>query len=267
MQTQAPPWVLLLCASLGCSAVYPEVASPLRTPPADFHLTPPPPPDLFYFRFAGADIPEKTRDGRRWDTVGGSAPDPYAKLIVNGKDLVTTSVQSDTTRPTWPDQERANYRIHPSDVLYIELWDSNPLNNHPICREKLSSFEDFTHGDEPFMEVRCDNGGHVRLIVTPPHARIGLGLYYELRTNDAYVTRVLAESPASRAGLKAGDQILRAQGQDVKTMEYGKLQSLVNANATVGVKLEVRSQGAAPREVTLRDGAIYPIAGEGITLE
>jgi C2 domain len=251
----------------GCSAVYPELSPPLRTPPTDFHLVPPPPEDLFYFRFGGADIPTKTRDGRHWSSSGGEAPDPYAKLVVNGKDLVVTSVESDTIRPTWPDQDRANYRIHPSDTLEVEVWDSNPLNNHPICRQRVPSFQDFLKTDEPYMEIECDNGGRVRLVIEPAHARLGLGLYYELRSPEAYVTHVLAESPASRAGLRGGEQIVRAQDQEVRTMEEGKLQSLINANAALGVKLQVRAEGAAPREVTLRDGPIYPVAGEGIPIE
>jgi hypothetical protein len=259
--------VLLLLPLLGCSAVYPELSPPLRAPPSGFHLEPPPPSDLFYFRFAGADIPTKTRDGRHWDSVGGAAPDPFAKLIVNGKDFVVTSVESDTIRPTWPDQDRANYRIHPSDALVVELWDSNPLNNHPICREKVPSFQDFVKGDQPYMEIECDDGGRIRLVVEPAHARLGLGLYYELRTQQAFVTHVLAESPASRAGLRGGEEILTAQGQPVKTMEEGKLQSLINANASIGVKLTVRADSGTTREVALRDGAIYPVAGEGIPLE
>jgi hypothetical protein len=261
---------LLLAFALGlagCSAVYPEYAVPLRAPPAGFELAPPPPPDLFYFRFAGADIPTLTRDGRHWDTVGGAAPDPCAKLILNGKGLIVTSVESDTLRPTWPDQEHANYRFRPSDTLTVELWDSNPLNNHPICREKLTSFADFVQGDGPIMEVECDNGGRVRLLIEPAHGKLGLGLYYEIRTRQAFVTRVLVESPAARAGLHAGDEIVAAQGQPVATMEDGKLQSVINANSSVGLKLSIKSDASATRDVTLRDGAVYPVAGEGIPLE
>ena len=33
-------------------------------------------------KFAGAVIPSRTRDGRNWDSVGGSLPDPFAKLLV-----------------------------------------------------------------------------------------------------------------------------------------------------------------------------------------
>jgi hypothetical protein len=258
--------VVLASGLFACGAVYPEVSPPLRTPPADFRLVPPPPADVFFFRFAGADIPTRTRDGRHWDAVGGEAPDPFAKLILNGKDLIVTSVESDTLRPTWPDQERANYRFRASDTLSVEVWDSNPLNNHPICKEKLPSFHEFVEGDEPYLEVECDNGGRVRLIVEPAHAKLGLGLSYELRTGQAAITRVIAESPASRAGLHVGDELIMVQGQPVSSMEDGKLQSLINANASLGLRLSVKGAGGT-RDVTLRDGAVYPLAGEGIPLE
>jgi len=257
-------FLLSACCLFGCSAVYPELTTPLRTPPADFRLVPPAPPDVFYFRFAGADIPTRTRDGRKWD--GGEAPDPFAKLILNGKDLIVTSVESDTLRPTWPDQDRANYRFRASDVLKVEVWDSNPLTNHPICTEKLPSLHEFIQGDEPYLEVECDNGGRVRLIVQAAHARLGLGFWYELRTGQAVVTRVIGESPAGRAGLHAGDEIVAAQGQPVASMEDGKLQSLVNANSSVGLKLSLKSESGV-REVTVKDGAIYPVQGEGVPLE
>jgi hypothetical protein len=58
--------------------VFPEVSAPLRKPPAEYVLAPPPPADLYYIRLLGADIPTRTRDGRQWDSGGGAAPDPFA---------------------------------------------------------------------------------------------------------------------------------------------------------------------------------------------
>ena len=251
---------LLIGSSLGCSAVYPEVSSPLRTPPAGFKPAQPPPSDLYYLRFEVADIPDRTRDGRHWDAVGGELPDPFAKLLVNGKELIVTSVQSDTLRPTWPDQPQANYRIRAHDVLRVEIWDSNTLTNHPICAEKLPSLQEFLEGDDPYVTVECDNGGRVRVRIERARAKLGLGFSYELRTEKAFVTHVLMESPAARSGVRNGDEILSAQGLPVATMEEGKLQSLINANAATGVKLSVRGDQGGAREVTIKDGAIYPVA-------
>jgi hypothetical protein len=259
--------VLFLLGSLGCGAVFPEVSSPLRAPPPGYKLEPPPPADFYYVEFAGADIPLHTRDGRRWDEVGNAAPDPYAKLLVNDKEVILTPVHADTLRPTWPDQERANYRIPANANVRVELWDSNPLYSHPICTEKVPRLDRREFSDEEeYLSIECDNGGRVRLVVKPARGKFGLGLYYELRTGDAYVTRVIPQSPAGRSGLRPGDQILRAQGQDVAKMESGKLQSLINANASVGVQLTLKGEDGRVREVTLKDGAVYPLVSDGVEL-
>jgi hypothetical protein len=259
--------LLIATLSLGCGAVYPEISTPLRTPPPGFALKPAPPKDLFFIRFEGAVIPQKTRDGRRWDSVGGEAPDPYGKLLVNGKELILTPIQSDTLTPTWPDQEAANYRILPSDKVQVELWDSNPLTNIPICTEAIRDIEELASGDSPVVEVTCDNGGRVNLRIEPAHGKLGLGFDYELRTEGAMFTKVIKESPAGRAGLRPGDEIVTVQETMVSKMEDGKLQSLINSNAALGLRLGVRSADGSKRNVTLRDGSVFPLHTEGVPLQ
>jgi hypothetical protein len=268
-RTLLPSRALPLAAgvlALGCGAVFPEVSAPLRKPPPEYVLTPPPPADLYYIRLLGADIPTRTRDGRKWDDVGGAAPDPFAKVIVNDKELFLTSVQSDTTKPTWPDQEPANYRVRTGSVVRVEVWDSNPLHSKPICTEKLPRLDQLTR-DEPFLEIECDNGGRFRIQVEPAHGKLGTGFFYELRTEQAFVTRVVNESPAGRAGLRDGDQILSVMGQEVAKMESGKLQGLINANSQVGIRMQVKSADGRVREITLKDGGVYPITSEGVAIE
>ncbi len=219
-----------------------------------------------YIRFESAVIPAKTRDGRHWDSVGGEAPDPYGKILVNGKELILTPVQSDTTRPTWPDQEPANYVIRPSDSIRVELWDSNPLTNHPICAESVRELAQAAQSGEPSLEVRCDNGGWITLTVEPAHGKLGLGFSYGLGTDQASLTKVIRESPAGRAGLRAGDQILSVQGKQVSKLEEGALQSLINANAAIGLTLEVKGQEGRNKTVTVKDGSVYPAVDEGVPL-
>ena len=133
--TKSPSLVAVVALGLlvGCGAVYPQLETPVRTPPGQVTLTPPPPDDLVFLKFAGAVIPSRTRDGRNWDSVGGSLPDAFAKLLVDGKVILETPVQGNTLTPTWPDQRKANYRVRSGASVRVELWDSNPINNHPIC--------------------------------------------------------------------------------------------------------------------------------------
>lgn len=254
-----------LFGSVACGVVYPEVQTPLRTPPPGFSLAPPPPDDLLYLRFQGAVIPAKTVDGRDWDSSGGTAPDPYAKLLVNGKDVIVTPVESNTLHPKWGDQIRANYRIKKGSAVKVEVWDKNPINSHPICTEDVDNLHEEV-STEHTLEIRCESGARVELVVEPAHGRLGLGFFYELQTEGANVTRVFEESPARRAGLAPGDEIVAVQGQDVKTMEEGKLQSLINANASIGVEMTVR-RGGQSRPVKLKNGAIYPLVGEPIAID
>src|ERR1041385_4596086 len=121
---------VLLC---GCGAVSPEIASPVRAPPAGRDLSPAPPKNLVFIAFTSAKIPSKTRDGRQWDSLGGAAPDPFAKLFLNDRELIRTPVQANTLEPTWPDQTKANYRLPAEGSYRLEVWDSNALNNRPIC--------------------------------------------------------------------------------------------------------------------------------------
>lgn len=253
---------VLSCGLLGCGAVYPQLETPVRAPPSHVTLQPPPPQDLVFIKFEGAVIPARTRDGRKWDSVGGALPDAFAKLFVDGKVILETPVQSDSLTPTWPGQRVANYPVRSGASVKVELWDSNPLNNHPICVAdvRLDPREDPT-------QINCNSGAEIRLLVQPAHGKLGIGLFYELRQEEVVVTRVLKESPAARAGLVRDDQLLKIQGKPVKAMADGEAQSLINANAATGVSLLVRKTDKTELELILKEGAIYPMHGEGVAID
>lgn len=256
---------LVAAVACGCAAIYPELSSPVRPVPVGKELTPPPPKTVRYIVFKRAEIPPLTRDGRKWDRYGGSAPDPFAKVLLDGKELILTPVQSNTLTPTWPDQKRANYVLGSHPRVRIELWDSNPISNHPICVKVVRNLDEEIVQDT--LSLTCDSGAHIDLTIAPARPKLGLGLYYELRTNDIGVTRVVRESPASRSGIRKGDQIVRIQGRDVKNMDEGEAKSLINAHARSGLSLLVRHENGKVQDVTLKEGPMYPTIDEGIPLD
>lgn len=246
-----------------CGAVYPEVSTPVRSVPQGKQVEPEPPGNLLYIVFDKVIIPKQTRDGRKWDAVGGAAPDPFAKVLVNGKEIIKTPTESDTMHPTWPTQVRANYRIHPGDKVVVEVWDSNPIHNDPICVIRVDSIHD--KASDVASELHCNSGARVQLRVEAARPKVGLGLYYELQSQKVKVTRVIEHSPASRAGLSAGAEIVAIQGKKVAELDADQIRSLINANGQTGLQLDIKFADGTSRAVELKEAALYPTVSEGIT--
>jgi hypothetical protein len=249
----------LLAASVlwGCPAVYPELGTRTRPMLPGQPLDPPPPQDLRWIRFLAGTVPERTRDGRSWQQNGKFA-DPYVKLIVNGKELLKTPVQHDTLAPTWPDGPRGNFKVSSEDKFRIELWDSNAINDRPICVQEVRAI-----GDDQLIEkkirISCDSGGEVILAFEEAHAIKGAGLWFELRTDSCYVTRMLEGSPAARAGLEPGDQILEIAGRKVSAMSSDEVRSAFNAIPMDGLPLQAKHATGVALTLILKEGPIYPL--------
>ncbi len=251
---------LALCSA--CAAVYPELGTPLRPVPTGAKLSPAPPEDVLYLRFKKAWIPLRTRDGREWS---GGAPDPYAVVRVSGKELFRTPIQPHTHEPTWPDAPKGNYRIRKNAKVTIELWDDATFQQHPICAKDAEDLHAAVNAGS--LTLVCDVGAKVTLEVEPAHAVYGLGIWYEIRAQGAFVTRVLAESPAGRAELRAGQRILTLQGQEVGNLDEGQIRSLFNANARTGLVITVLELNGKTRTAQVAEGPVYPLAAEDVPLD
>jgi hypothetical protein len=249
--------LIALLGALGCPAVYPELATRLRAPAPGQVLSPPPPDDLRWIRFLSGRIPERTRDGRTWDQVMSSLPDPYARLLVNGKEVLRTNVQSDTLEPTWPQGPAGNFIIKPDDRLRVELWDGNPINDKPIGIREIGRATP-EHRSSGRISVELEGGGRIELAFEPAHAKMGLGLWYELRTSTVFVSRTMADGPADRAGVKRGDQILAIGGREVRTMTAGQVRSAFNAVPVKGISLHIRHASGSIETLIVAEGPIYP---------
>jgi hypothetical protein len=245
-----------------CGLFYPIISTPLRGAVSEDNYKPPPPKDVVLVDIASAHIPQKTRDGRSWDQGGGAAPDAFAVLFIDEQEVLRTPVQPNSFHPTWPRTTQFNLKIKHDAKVRLEVWDDNALVSHPICNETVRDIPEATAVGT--LEVECESGARVTLTVEPPKARLGIGMFYELRGKQAFVWRVVAASAAGRAGLKAGDEILSAQGRPVAAMGSGDLEGIFNGDARGGVELEIRSVNGERTKVRLRDEPMYPVKGEGV---
>lgn len=250
----------------GCAAVYPEIGSPTRPPPPHWQPAPEPPEDVLYIDFAGAVIPKQTRDGRDWSKAGSKGPDAFAKVIVDGRDILVTPVESGSLQPTWSGQRRANYRIARGAEVRIELWDAKAIKDRPICLKRLASIHDEV-APAPVELVCQESGARILVNIQPARALLGLGLYYELRdAGRVSVTRVIQESPAARAGLVPGTRILMLQGSSVQELDALDVKSRINANARTGIEMEVLLPNGSRKSLTLKEEAMYPLVNEDVKL-
>jgi hypothetical protein len=250
--------------SIGCSAIYPEVSTPIGAPPHADSVKPEPPDDYAYLYFKSARMPAHTRDGRPWGKDKDSLPSPYAILFIDGTEISRTEVEPNTLEPTWPNQKKENYRVSGKTKVKVEIWDDHGLFPHPICQKELKKITNYTDVGE--VDVDCSGGASFLLAVEPAHPLWGLGFYFELRTTSVVISRVIAASPAGWAGLKPGDRILEIMGKQVSQLDSGQVQSAIRVNASSGLTMKVRTGDEAPRKVDIKEAAVYPLADEKVQL-
>jgi hypothetical protein len=256
----------VLSASLlsGCSLLYAELSTPVRSVPLDSALAPEPPADVVYLTVSGARIPQRTRDGRSWDKGAGSAPDAYAILFIDHVEVKRTDVVSDSFEPTWTDAKPVNYRLASTTSVRVELWDDNVLVAHPICSQEVKDVAEAAGVGS--LEVNCESGAAMTLTVLPARAKLGMGLVYEKRGTDVFVSRVVAASAAGRAGIRAGEQIVSLRGRAVSQLTSGEVESIMNSNSKGALKMEIRGKDGEIRQIELREEAMYPVHGDGVEL-
>jgi hypothetical protein len=250
--------LLFAGALAGCAAVFPEFGTRTRSLPPGQPLDPPAPEGVRWIRVVSARVPEKSRSGRPWQASGDGA-DPFVKVFINDKQIFRTAVQSNTREPTWPKSPSGNFKFGSADRLSVELWHSNAFNDQPICIKDIGRVD-----EEQLMQkqivARCEDlGAEGTIAFEEAHAVAGAGLWYELRTETCFVTRLLKGSPAERAGILPGDEIVEIRKRDVRAMNYDEIRSEFNSISVSGIPLLIRHTGGATETVTLKEGPIYPL--------
>jgi hypothetical protein len=202
---------------------------------------------------AGVQIPNRTRDGRSWDASGG-LPDPFAIVFINDKELFRTAVERDTLNPKWPKGPKTSYELPKGAKLRVEIWDDNAIHRAPICSKKLKELED--HALTGSVTLSCEGGTEIEIVIKAAEAKFGLGFSYEFRSDGVFISGVTPLSPSSRAGMRAGSQILTLMGKSIAGKSEAEVKSIINANGSTGLDLTLTAP-SAQKSLQLKEGPIY----------
>ena len=115
--------------------------------------------------------------------------------------------------------------------------------------------------------VKCDNDAKLVVSFEPARAQVGYGFFFEFRTYDVFVSRVYQESPAARAGLRAGDKIVAVGGQITRGMDKKVVQSYLNAPKMEGLTIDVVHADGKQQTLTFKEGPVYQIFQENQALD
>lgn len=248
---------LLASTTVGCALVYPEYGTHLAKAPDMGTFDPPPPEDRLYIEVVSAKIPEKTRDGRVWDEVLGSLPDPFLKIMFNEAEIYRTDPESDTLAPVWKDAPKGNFPLKTGDTVRIEIWDANTLIDHPIGVKQV------TLGSEMFdvdtETIKFEGGVELELRIRPAKPLWGFGIRYEVHSGGSSITSVMDQSPASRAGVQSGDKILKLAGKDISAMSSDDVISEMNGPPATGIQLTLQHGDGSTVDATIKQGPIYAL--------
>jgi hypothetical protein len=241
--------------------VFPRYSTAARDVPAGMAegggLTPPP-DSLHHLGVARAECPAQTRDGRAWDSDG--APDLYVVLLRNGAEVFRSRTISNNAAPEWdPERDAVDVFVRDSDVLRVELREDDgalsPSELVGLIEVRGGVPSEARNGGR--WSVRLEGGATVQLSSRPPRARLGMGVTYEYRTESLVVVEVAEAGPASSAGLRAGDRIVRINGAPVAGMSELDARQAMDRAMMRDVALAVERAGAPATELTIRSDALY----------
>jgi hypothetical protein len=178
-----------------------------------------------------------------WDE-DGSGPDPFIRLY-RGDELVWESEpRFDTLAPEWNVTLPANVLFPSSTPVRIEVWDKDGLEHDPIGIIRSLGLPSNALPDA-LAQLRLDTDAILTMRVRSPVPHRGLGLsLYEFRGDHVLALEVTPESPAGRAGLQAGDQIVAVGDSSVDELGEARTASALSMAVQERKSLTVKRNGS-----------------------
>lgn len=118
------------------------------------------------------------------------------------------------------------------DIFYVDTLDADTVIGWGI-RSLLRQVD-------PFTDYYPQEDEELRQMTTGKYAGIGSGIRYHKKEARVVISDPFENSPSQRAGLKAGDVIMRIDGKDVKGLGTPKVSNMLRGEAGTTFELVVR---------------------------
>ena len=149
------------------------------------------------------------------------------------------------------------------DLFYVDTLSADTVMQWAI--------EGMLRRVDPFTEYYPEESDDLRQMATGKYAGIGAIIRYMKSVDRTVIAEPYADTPSSRAGLKAGDVIISVDGKDTKGMDTQKVSQMLRGEAGTTLKLVYKSEGDMLRETEITRETIqlpaipfYGMLGDGI---
>ena len=208
------------------------------------------PRDMWTLKVLSAELPQAKPSGLPWDD-DGTGPDPFVRVFVNGREIWTSPVIENSTHPTWNATLPANVVVSHNTPLRIEVWD----HDSQIKADPMGSIstEGLPGNALPDAEARVtlDNLATLTIMAADPRPVRGVGLTVELHSDALRVIAVHPYSPASRANIRVGEDIVAINEVAVASLDSNEAFTRLSMVIDSGAPLTVADSAGAQRTVQL----------------
>ena len=252
---------LLVCAAIAvltvlCACAYPRRSTSLTAARGDVQVLDAP-SHVWRMRIGSATIPPRRRGGMDWDPNGG-LPDAFVR-VYRGQELVfETPVREDALDPSFDVILPKNVHLPPSQELRIELWDRDDgPTNDPIGQWRGQGLPPNALPDAD-ARITMEGGAALSFRVLSPQPHRGVGIAeYEVRGSALKVLSVIDNSPASRAGIAPGDEIVAIGDRPIDDMDDAQAASALSMAADRQTTLRVLKAEGGEQTVDLDRGYVW----------
>jgi hypothetical protein len=204
---------------------------------------------LWSIRFVDAQLPETKGGGLAWDS-DGTGPDPFVRLIIDGRLVWESPVQRNTRHPEWNVTLPRNVYVPAQASFRLELWDDDAASSDPAGSLQRSGLPE-TALPDALAHLTLDNLGVITVVVSEPHPSKGLGVEFEQHSDALKVLKVEPFSPAARAGIKTGDKVVAIGDARVESLTAAKAAGELSLSADRGENLKIRDDKGKERDITI----------------